>query len=204
VVAQRFPAVAVHLAECRSCRELLVDLEALSEEEAILTRLSWKDSVTRTGERVRELVGDVVFFVRAGLVTSRSWPDGLTMVPLGVGALRGGDRPRSTGEEPAPPHAAPGHRFLIDLDSAYVGVALLIDHHDTDRMRLEVQVLRGDQPISVVLSRVEGHREQVVARQDAAPSKPFVATNMQSGAYRLDIRHRPAPVRRIRLVLERA
>jgi hypothetical protein len=43
----------------------------------------------------------------------------------------------------------------------------------------------------------------VVARRDAAPSKNFVAPNLQPGTYHLEVRDRPTAVRRrIRLLLE--
>jgi hypothetical protein len=185
-MARRFPRVAAHLARCVSCREILSDLEAIPLTEAPQAAVSWRDLVLAGGERVRELVGDLVFRLRQGTLTSCTWPDGLVLVPVGGGGgpMRGSE-PEAGNDEPTMPAAAPGHAFRLDLDTIDLGVELLIESHDTHRVHLEVQVLRGERPVSLALRRVEREGQRLVAAQEAAPSKKFVAPNLPPGSYRL-------------------
>jgi hypothetical protein len=203
---RRFPRIVAHLARCASCRGLLADLEAVSLTEPPPAAISWRDVIASGGEQIRELIGEVALRLQQGLVASARWPDGLVMVPVGAaaGATRGREKGPGSGGEPAALRGAPGQAFRLDLDTIALGVELLIEAHDADRVRLEVQVLRGERPVRIALRRVEGDREELVAAQDAAPSKKFVAANLQPGAYHLDVRDPPtAGHRRIRVVLER-
>lgn len=202
-VARRFPRIAQHLSRCSSCTEMLRDLEAALQDAESPALLSWKDRVVGDGEHILELMGRVAFRLRKGLMAGLEWPEGLALVPVGAaGAMRSRSNASGGVDDSG---EAPGHSFSVGLGGIDLSIEVVAEPDTSDRVRLEVQVFGAERSVSITLRRLESGGMHVVAAQDAAPSKKFVASNLQVGAYHLEVREQPrATRRRIQLSFERA
>jgi hypothetical protein len=183
------PDVAAHLQRCGDCREELLDLQALSDEDVPGVELArppqWRDVTTRAGERLVELVGDFVFGVGRGVVDVIASP----VLPMPAPALRGVQRSQSSDRDVAE------LRFRIPLPGGSFDIEVLVEPSGPDDALLSVFVARGSTPVSIALLRVEAEREVLIAAQSTSATEAFVVRALTAGSYRLDVGERAAPIR---------
>ncbi len=199
-IRAREPATARHLGWCLCCRERLAELVAVERAAArgefpplLAPEPKWRETVTRLGVKVREVVGHAKVQVGRAAAVFTEIPEGFLVgaVPVPVGASRGLDTA-------SVPGAAPGlgQEVQFALADSGLWVELRLEPQSDDLVAIALRVSGSEtSDVSVQLRAVEAERAELVARYTVRGSAPVLVKGVRPGRYVLELHERERTLR---------
>src|SRR5262249_46844752 len=188
------PTLARHLGWCLSCRERLAELIAVEHaaaagefEPLLAPSPRWRETVTRLGATVREVIGHVKVRVGRTAAVFTEVPEGFFVggSPVPVSALRG--------SEVSPTGAAPGlgQEVQFALADSGLSVGLRLEPQSDELVAIALRVSGSETTdVSVQLRAVEAERAELVARYTVRGSAPVLVKGVRPGRYVLELHER--------------
>jgi len=199
-IRAREPEIARHLGWCLSCRERLVELIAVEHaaargdfEPLLAPTPRWRETVTRLGAKVREVVGQAKVQVGRAAAVFTEVPEGFLVgtVPVPVGAYRGLDTASSTGTAPGL-----GQEVQFALADSGLWVELRLEPQSDELVAIALRVSGSETTdVSVQLRAVEAERAELVARYTVRGSAPVLVKGVRPGRYVLELHERERTLR---------
>jgi hypothetical protein len=199
-IRAREPEAARHLGWCLSCRERLVELIAVERaaargdfEPLLAPTPRWRETVTRLGAKVREVVGQAKAQVGRAAAVFTEVPEGFLVgtVPVPVGAYRGLDTASSTGSAPGL-----GQEVQFALADSGLWVELRLEPQSDELVAIALRVSGSEtSDVSVQLRAVEAERAELVARYTVRGSAPVLVKGVRPGRYVLELHERERTLR---------
>jgi hypothetical protein len=199
-IRSREPDIARHLGWCLSCRERLVELIAVERaaargdfEPLLAPMPRWRETVTRVGAKVREVVGHAKVQVGRAAAVFTEVPEGFLVgaVPVPAGAFRGLDTASSTGTAPGL-----GQEVQFALADSGLWVELRLEPQSDDLVAIALRVSGSETTdVSVQLRAVEAERAELVARYTVRGSAPVLVKGVRPGRYVLELHERERTLR---------
>jgi hypothetical protein len=193
--AREHPDAARHLGWCHACRTRLAELIAVEREFAL--RPQWIDVVTAAGERVREVVGQVI--VRLGNAGRGilAAPDGFVLgPPVALAGVRG--------EAPVDASSTPSlsQSTCFPLGDSGVTAEIGVESADDARAGLSLRLTTtSDRPVSVQLREVRPDDEVLIARHTLHGDEPVYIRGLWPASF-IVVLHEPEDPRRYRVRLD--
>ena len=199
-IRAREPETARHLGWCLSCRERLVELIAVERaaargdlEPLLAPMPRWRETATRLGAKVREVVGHVKVQVGRAATVFTEVPEGFLVgaIPVPVGAFRGLDMASSTGSAPGL-----GQEVQFALADSGLWVELRLEPQSDELVAIALRVSGSETTeVSVQLRAVEAERAELVARYTVRGSAPVLVKGVRPGRYVLELHERERTLR---------
>ena len=199
-IRNREPTLARHLGWCLACRERLVELIAVERaaargelEPLLAPAPRWRETATRFGAKVREVVGHAVVRVGRAAAVFTEVPEGFLVgaVPVPVGAMRGLDAADSTGTAPGL-----GQEVQFALADSGLWVELRLEPQSDELVAIALRVSGSEtSELSVQLRVVEAERAELVARYTVRGTAPVVVKGVRPGRYVLELHERERTLR---------
>jgi len=199
-IRNREPALAHHLGWCVACRERLVELIAVERaaargelEPLLAPAPRWRETATRFGAKVREVVGHAVVRVGRAAAVFTEVPEGFLVgaVPVPVGAMRGLDAAASTGTAPGL-----GQEVQFALADSGLWVELRLEPQSDELVAIALRVSGSEtSELSVQLRVVEAERAELVARYTVRGTAPVLVKGVRPGRYVLELHERERTLR---------
>jgi hypothetical protein len=199
-IRNREPTLAHHLGWCIACRERLVELIAVERaaargelEPLLAPAPQWRETATRFGAKVREVVGHAVVRVGRAAAVFTEVPEGFLVgaVPVPVGAMRGLDAESS--ETTAP---GLGQEVQFALADSGLWVELRLEAQSDELVAIALRVSGSEtSELSVQLRVVEADRAELVARYTVRGTAPVLVKGVRPGRYVLELHERERTLR---------
>ena len=192
--------LARHLGWCIACRERLVELIAVERaaargelEPLLAPAPRWRETATRFGAKVREVVGHAVVRVGHAAAVFTEVPEGFLVgaVPVPVGAMRGLDADSSDATAPGL-----GQEVQFALADSGLWVELRLEPQSDELVAIALRVSGSEtSELSVQLRVVEADRAELVARYTVRGTAPVLVKGVRPGRYVLELHERERTLR---------
>jgi len=199
-IRNREPVLAGHLGWCIACRERLVELIAVERaaargelEPLLAPAPRWRETATRFGAKVREVVGHAVVRVGRAAAVFTEVPEGFLVgaVPVPAGAMRGLDADSSAGTAPGL-----GQEVQFALADSGLWVELRLEPQSDELVAIALRVSGSEtSELSVQLRVVEADRAELVARYTVRGTAPVLVKGVRPGRYVLELHERERTLR---------
>ena len=199
-IRSREPALARHVGWCLSCRERLAELIAVEhavtagELEPLLAPVPrWRETVTRLGATVREVIGHAKVRVGRAAAVFTEVPEGFLVggIPVPVGAYRGSEASTALGGAPGL-----GQEVQFALADSGLSVELRLEPQSDELVAIALRVSGSETTyVSVQLRAVEAERAELVARYTVRGSAPVLVKGVRPGRYVLELHERERTLR---------
>jgi hypothetical protein len=199
-IRSREPEIGRHLGWCLSCRDRLAELITVERaavrgdfEPLLAPTPRWRETVTRLGAKVREVVGNAKVQIGRAATVFTEVPEGFLVgaVPVPAGAFRGLDPAASTSTAPGL-----GQEVQFALADSGLWVELRLEPQSDELVAIALRVSGSETTdVSVQLRAVEVERAELVARYTVRGTAPVLVKGVRPGRYVLELHERERTLR---------